>query len=92
MPQWPAPVAIFLLSLGLGALYQRTGSLVASFVLHAAFNGFSTLTLILVALNPVPLDKEVAPLPPAAASGGIHAPEVPADRPLRRNLPPLRSS
>jgi hypothetical protein len=85
-------VAIFLLSLGLGTLYQRTGSLVASFVLHAAFNGFSTLTLILVALSPAPLDKEVAPLPPAAASGATRAPEVPAARPLRDDLPLLRPS
>jgi membrane protease YdiL (CAAX protease family) len=90
MPQWPAPVAIFLLSLGLGTLYQRTGSLVASFVLHSAFNGFSTLTLILVALHPAPLDKEVAPLPPAAASGATPAPEVQAPRPLRVTLPLLR--
>lgn len=63
MPQWPAPLAIFLLSLGLGLLYQRTGSLVASFILHASFNGLSTLTLILVALNPAPLNKKAVPLP-----------------------------
>ena len=49
-------LALYLLSYG-------TGSLVASFILHAAFYGFSTLTLILVALNPPPLDREVVPLP-----------------------------
>jgi membrane protease YdiL (CAAX protease family) len=43
--QWPAPVPIFFLSLGLGVLYQRTGSLIAPFVLHAMFNGISTLGL-----------------------------------------------
>jgi len=43
--QWPAPVAIFFLSLGLGFLYQRTGSLIGPFVLHAMFNGISTLGL-----------------------------------------------
>ena len=77
MPQWPAPLAIFLLSLGLGMVYQKTGSLVASFVLHAAFNGLSTLALIWVALNPAPLDKKAAPLTPHAATGGSHAVEVP---------------
>ena len=46
-PQWPAPIPIFLLSLTLGLLYQRTGSLVAPFTLHALFNGISTLGLFL---------------------------------------------
>ena len=89
MPQWPAPLAIFLLSLGLGLLYQRTGSLVASFVLHAAFNGLSTLALILVALNPAPLDKKAVPLPPDAATGGIHALDVPVHHPRQGKLPHL---
>jgi membrane protease YdiL (CAAX protease family) len=40
--QWPAPVAIFILSLALGSLYQRTGRLIAPIVLHAMFNGVST--------------------------------------------------
>jgi membrane protease YdiL (CAAX protease family) len=44
--QWPAPLAIFLLSLGLGVVYQRTGSLVASFVTHALFNGLGTMLLL----------------------------------------------
>lgn len=44
--QWPAPIALFVLSLVLGAVYQKTGSLLASMVLHGAFNGFSTLLLI----------------------------------------------
>lgn len=43
--QWPAPIPIFVLSLALGVIYQRTGSLTASFVVHALFNGFSTLLL-----------------------------------------------
>ncbi len=50
-PQWPAPIAIFVLSLALGAVYQRTRSLVASFVLHALFNGLSTLVLFLMLLG-----------------------------------------
>ena len=34
LPQWPAPIAIFLLSMGLGACYQRTGSLLAAITMH----------------------------------------------------------
>ncbi|MEA2629990.1 MAG: hypothetical protein QOE66_209 [Chloroflexota bacterium] len=45
LPQWPAPLAIFFLSIGLGVVYQRTGSLIASFVMHALFNGFGTMML-----------------------------------------------
>jgi membrane protease YdiL (CAAX protease family) len=44
--QWPDPVAIFLLSLALGFLYQRTGRLVAPIVLHATFNGVSTVVAL----------------------------------------------
>jgi membrane protease YdiL (CAAX protease family) len=46
-PQMPAPIPIFLLSLVLGTLYQRTGSLIPSFVVHAMFNGFSTVILLI---------------------------------------------
>jgi membrane protease YdiL (CAAX protease family) len=49
-PEMPAPFAIFVLSLALGFLYQRTGSLVASITLHALFNAFSTLQLLLLVL------------------------------------------
>lgn len=44
--QWPAPIALFVLSLVLGGLYQKTGSLLAAMVMHGVFNGFSTLLLI----------------------------------------------
>jgi membrane protease YdiL (CAAX protease family) len=50
-PQWPAPIAIFVLSLALGAIYQRTGSLIAVIAMHGTFNGFSTLVLLLEALS-----------------------------------------
>jgi membrane protease YdiL (CAAX protease family) len=49
--QWPAPIAIFVLSVALGALYKRTGSLFAAIAMHGTFNGFSTLLLLLQALG-----------------------------------------
>ena len=49
--QWPAPIAIFVLSVALGTLYQRTGSLLAAIAMHGTFNGFSTLLLLLQALS-----------------------------------------
>ncbi|APW59638.1 CPBP family intramembrane glutamic endopeptidase [Paludisphaera borealis] len=45
-PQWPAPVGIFLLSMVLGVVFQRTGSLLSVMVLHGVFNGCSTLLLL----------------------------------------------
>ena len=44
---WPTPVPIFFLSLVLGFLYQRTGSLVAPVTLHMTFNGISTVLMFL---------------------------------------------
>ena len=44
---WPSPVPIFLLSLGLGVLYQKTGGLAAPIGLHMAFNGISTTIFLL---------------------------------------------
>jgi membrane protease YdiL (CAAX protease family) len=50
-PQWPAPIAIFLLSMALGAIYQRTGSLITVIAMHGTFNGFSTLLLLMEAVS-----------------------------------------
>ncbi len=52
--QWPAPVPLFILSLGLGELYRRTGSLVAPIAMHATFNGLSTVVMILAARAGLP--------------------------------------
>ena len=50
--QWPAPIALFVLSVVIGYVYQRTGSLIAAICIHAAFNGFSTLLLLGLLLAP----------------------------------------
>jgi membrane protease YdiL (CAAX protease family) len=50
-PQWPAPIALFALSLVIGTVYYRTGSLIAAISMHATFNGFSTLALFIEVLT-----------------------------------------
>ncbi|MGP0066012.1 MAG: lysostaphin resistance A-like protein [Isosphaeraceae bacterium] len=63
--QWPAPIPIFILALGLGFVYHRTGSLLASVCMHAVFNGFSTVMLFFVLLLGVPPAAEKKVPPPA---------------------------
>ncbi|QEH34354.1 CAAX amino terminal protease self- immunity [Aquisphaera giovannonii] len=46
LPQWPAPIAIFVLSMALGVVYQRTGSLLTVVAMHGTFNGFSTFVML----------------------------------------------
>lgn len=58
--QWPAPIPLFVLAIGLGVVYQRTGSLLAPICMHAVFNGFSTLMLFHVALQPAAPGKPEA--------------------------------
>lgn len=82
--QWPAPVAIFFLSLALGFVYQRTGSLWSSFVLHAFFNGLSTAVLFWSILGSDPLPKSPEPREPhvtAPAPESKGQPQ-PADSPV----------
>ncbi len=43
--QWPAPLPLLLLAIGLGILYRRSGGLVAPAAMHATFNGISTLLM-----------------------------------------------
>jgi membrane protease YdiL (CAAX protease family) len=50
--QWPAPIALFLLSVVIGYVYERTGSLLAAICMHAAFNAFSTFFLLSSLLLP----------------------------------------
>jgi membrane protease YdiL (CAAX protease family) len=83
-PQWPAPIALFVLSLAIGTVYHRTGSLLAAVCMHAVFNGLSMLGLITVLLVgsshevektlPPPAIKRTAPAerPPAWTAGTNH--------------------
>ena len=50
-PQWPAPIALFVFSMILGVVYQRTGSLLSVMAMHALFNGCSTFFLLLQQLT-----------------------------------------
>jgi membrane protease YdiL (CAAX protease family) len=65
-PQWPAPIAIFILSMALGTLYQRTGSLLASVAMHGTFNGYSTMVLLLTAVS-----RQVEPNHAAQQAGQV---------------------
>jgi membrane protease YdiL (CAAX protease family) len=47
-PQWPAPIALFVLALVIGTVYHRTGSLITAVFMHATFNGISTLMMFLM--------------------------------------------
>jgi membrane protease YdiL (CAAX protease family) len=62
--QWPAPIALLPLSLMLGYLYQRTGSLFAPIAMHATFNGINMAFLFLALWAGAPLGEppEKAPV------------------------------
>ncbi len=87
--QWPAPIALFLLALGLGYVYERTGSLLAPICMHAVFNGFATLMLFLVALSPQPPEKPadptvLKPLTPANQANQTKPPAIPSGEPVKK--------
>jgi membrane protease YdiL (CAAX protease family) len=77
LPQWPAPLAIFLLSLGLGVVYYRTGSLISAIVMHALFNSLGTLVLLGGSF-----EREAAAGNAKPAAGCIGFPASAAARPL----------
>jgi membrane protease YdiL (CAAX protease family) len=58
--QWPAPIPIFVLSLALGVVYQRTGGLLAPVRPARHVHGISTLILF------VALQSGGAPAAPPA--------------------------
>lgn len=62
-PQWPAPVPLFFLSLVLGWLYLRSGSVVAPWALHTAFNGLSTVGMLLQVQGGSFVEAPAAPRP-----------------------------
>ena len=83
--QWPAPIPIFVLSLVLGTIYYRTGSLIASICMHGAFNGLSTLMMFVALLVGPEVDrKKILPEAMHALSSAvadskqrvIHAPKL----------------
>lgn len=62
--QWPAPIPIFVLALGLGVVSYRTGSLLSPICMHAIFNGISTVGILLTLHTST--EKSVRPVEPAA--------------------------
>jgi membrane protease YdiL (CAAX protease family) len=67
-PQWPAPIPIFVLSLVLGTVYVRTGSLIAPVIMHASFNGLSTIAMFVALLSQGLIDEKKVPAPEAACA------------------------
>jgi membrane protease YdiL (CAAX protease family) len=63
--QWPAPIPLFVLSLAIGIVYARTGSLIAAICMHALFNSFSMLGLILLLIAGPRSEAERVIPPPA---------------------------
>jgi membrane protease YdiL (CAAX protease family) len=80
-PQWPAPIPLFLLSLGLGWLAQRSGRLGGPILAHMAFNGLSTLMLLIASQSAA---ARTAPVPGRPPAVGVEAGLV---RPIRVLVP-----
>ena len=82
---WPAPIALFPLSLVLGALAQRTQSLIGPIVLHATFNLISFIALYGIAIQGDGTNGNACTMaaPPLAAGSMVNS--VPASQlPLRK--------
>ena len=89
--QWPAPIPIFVLALGLGLIYHRTGSLLAVICMHAVFNASSTLALIYALLIGAPeLGQKNVPTPTFEQSAPV--PKVNARSSGCRSAAPLRQN
>ena len=72
LEQWPAPIAVFVLSVAIGFVYHRTGSLIAAFCMHALFNGLSTLMLLGVVFSAQSAQRpEVKTVKPPAIVAGF---------------------
>ncbi len=76
--QWPAPIGLFFLSLVIGTVYQRTGSLIAAVVVHATFNGLSTLAMFMAILAGQVIDP-AKPAPPMKMPAPVGI-QVPSER------------
>ncbi|QDV34134.1 CPBP family intramembrane glutamic endopeptidase [Tautonia plasticadhaerens] len=81
--QWPAPIPLFVLAVGLGVVYRRTGGLVAPIAMHATFNGLSTMAMIVVLLAvparaPEPEVDGPVPVPPVLPASSDPGPSGPA--------------
>lgn len=59
---WPAPIALFVLGLGLGALARNTQSLIAPIVLHATFNLVAFIALVGTSVQAQPAASISLPL------------------------------
>ncbi len=64
--QWPAPIPLFVFSVIIGYIYQRTGSLIAAICMHAMFNALSTLILMGLLLVPQSAQDPNAKVPKPA--------------------------
>jgi membrane protease YdiL (CAAX protease family) len=81
-PVWPTPIPLFFLSIGLGILYQRTGSILGPTALHMTFNGISTLMMFL-SIGDAPAPKPAPKLPdPAPALRAIDRGKILAIGPI----------
>lgn len=49
--QWPAPIPLFVLSMALGEVYRRSGSLAAPIAMHVCFNALTSVALLIARVS-----------------------------------------